>query len=961
MTSMRSWAPPTAEELDRLAVLCARPEGRAYFFDRLENPSWVGDLAKREFFANPPAPVPAEEPGFVRFPPWPEGRYLARVAAEAPVAVASVLKSIPVSENPAVTELLFKALSNLPDEHIAGLGYKAREWVAAPFADHFADEAAATVLRLLTSGATSSALKLVAQLLKVRPDPRLDEKASKRDSPLRASPEPVACMSKWNYDRVLRRLVGPMVDAAGLKVIRLLARLLEDALRLSRWEDEEGRDDHSYIWRPAIEDHEQNLDSDIKGALVTAVRDAALRHATRNPDELEATIRLLESRSTVLQRIALHVLASITDGLDLASARMLDRELFGDYHVRHEYAALLRARFGELDAGGQSEILSWIEAGPDLDEYRQRRTANDGSPPTEDEIASYADYWRRDRYSFIENSLGQGARTRYHELVDRIGKPEHADFVSWSSGWVGPESPVTAEQLSRRSVGEVLDYLRRWRPDDDTRWGFGPSIEGLGRVFSEVVAGRAAEFAELAPSLMGLDPTYVREFFSGLDSALREGIIFPWTGPLALALAVMEYPFEPDIDVPDRDRDPGWRWCRGQIGSLLRSGLTDKRNRVPFDLRLTTWGVIRRLTEDPNPSAEHEARYGGDNMDPLTLSINTNRGTGMHAVIEYALWSRRELESLGEDVSRGFELMPEAAEVLDRHLHPELDASLAVRAVYGRWLPWLLLLDEPWTIERLRLLFPYQENKELAETVWDTYVAWCPPYDSVYRALEEQYRAAIDRVPSNRKAGSFGQDTVDSRLGQHLVTLYWRRVIDREVLERYFARADDQLAADVMGFVGRALRDTAGELSASVAERMHDLWEWRFSEIAPHPEEHALELRAFGIWFASGKLDARWALDALDRTVELVGAPALAHLVAERLAEVSEHNPVAAVRIFAGIVERPEHEWDYVGWREEARTIVEAALGSREAGTEEPASSIVDFYVRRGELDFREFTRRQGV
>jgi hypothetical protein len=120
-------------------------------------------------------------------------------------------------------------------------------------------------------------------------------------------------------------------------------------------------------------------------------------------------------------------------------------------------------------------------------------------------------------------------------------------------------------------------------------------------------------------------------------------------------------------------------------------------------------------------------------------------------------------------------------------------------------------------------------------------------------------------------------------------------------------------------------------------------------------------LRAFGIWFASGKLDARWALDALERTAELVGAPTLSHLVAERLAKVSEDNPVDAVRIFAGMVERPEHEWDYIGWRDEAKTIVEAALASGEADAEEPVASIIDFYVRRGELDLRELTRRRGA
>jgi hypothetical protein len=70
---------------------------------------------------------------------------------------------------------------------------------------------------------------------------------------------------------------------------------------------------------------------------------------------------------------------------------------------------------------------------------------------------------------------------------------------------------------------------------------------------------------------------------------------------------------------------------------------------------------------------------------------------------------------------------------------------------------------------------------------------------------------------------------------------------------------------------------------------------------------------------------------------------------------------VDAVRIFAGMVERPEHEWDYIGWRDEAKTIVEAALASGEADAEEPVASIIDFYVRRGELDLRELTRRRGA
>jgi hypothetical protein len=953
---MKSWAPPTGEELDRVAVLCARPENRAYFFDRLENPSWVGPLAERGFFANPPSAVPAEEPGYVRFPPWPEGRYLVRVAAEAPAAVGAVLADIGLNDNPAVTGLLFKILANLPDDRLRGLTARAQEWVSAPFADKFADESASVALRLLASGATAEALALVDRLLQVLPDPRLAEMTRAGQSHLRPSPEATARLSDWEYERVLARLVAPMVDTAGLGAVRLLVGLLDEALRLTGWEGESAADELSYMWRPAVEEHEQNSDSSIKNTLVSAVRDAAIRLVERDPALLDETIQNLESGPILLWRIALHVLALTRDGAHLTAARILDRTLFDDRRLRREYAALLRAHFGELDAARRSEVLSWIDDGPDLQMYRQRKTGVDGRSPTEAEVRLYADHWRRDRYSFIERYLDENAAARYRDLVERTGSPEHADTLSWSTSWVGPESPATMEELSQRSTVDVIDYLHRWRPDDaQTR--FGPSIEGLGRVFAEIVAARASDFAGVAAELADSEPTYVRGFFTGLEKASREGATFAWDGPLALATEVVGNSFEPDIDIPDRDEDPGWTWTRRQIGSLLRSALADTPNRMPFAMRAAAWRVIDRLTSDPNPSPEHEARYGGDNMDPLTLSINTTRGTAMHAVIEYALWCRRELESLGTDVSRGFELMPEVAEVLDRHLDPQIDTSLAVRAVYGQWLPWLLLLDEAWTIRRLPLIFPSGlDDRVLSETAWDTYITWCPPYDSALRVLSERYREEIDRVPSGRTAGSFGHDTVDSKLGQHLVTYYWRGLIDRELLEHFFRRAGDELAADVTRFVGRALRSTTEELSESICRRIQDLGEWRLSETAMHPQVHTAELRAFGSWFASGKLDDEWSLRALERSVDLVGAPTLGHLVVERLVDVSTREPARAVNVLARMLERPEHEWDFVGWRDEARAVVDAALATNAPEAAAPAAEVIDFYVSRGELDFRELT-----
>ena len=74
-------------------------------------------------------------------------------------------------------------------------------------------------------------------------------------------------------------------------------------------------------------------------------------------------------------------------------------------------------------------------------------------------------------------------------------------------------------------------------------------------------------------------------------------------------------------------------------------------------------------------------------MDPMTLSLNTNRGEAMHAAIEYALWIYRDVEGKGEAMSAGFDLIPEARSLLEHRLDLSVEQSHAVRAVFGRWLP----------------------------------------------------------------------------------------------------------------------------------------------------------------------------------------------------------------------------------------------------------------------------------
>jgi hypothetical protein len=116
---------------------------------------------------------------------------------------------------------------------------------------------------------------------------------------------------------------------------------------------------------------------------------------------------------------------------------------------------------------------------------------------------------------------------------------------------------------------------------------------------------------------------------------------------LSLALWVVEQPAE----IPGRKKalmeaDPGWEWTRGTIANLLELGFQDRPATIDFAMRELAWSILEPLTGDADPTSEHEAKYGGKNMDPATMAINTGRGKAFNALVAYALWVRRHLDRL---------------------------------------------------------------------------------------------------------------------------------------------------------------------------------------------------------------------------------------------------------------------------------------------------------------------------
>src|SRR4051794_26544086 len=95
---MAEFQAPTEALVDEVVRKIPTLQLRRAFFEGLKNPLWVGPLAKKGLFKNPPEPDQMPD-GLIRDVYWPEIDYLVRVAPQVPAAVVNVLLELKQSNN----------------------------------------------------------------------------------------------------------------------------------------------------------------------------------------------------------------------------------------------------------------------------------------------------------------------------------------------------------------------------------------------------------------------------------------------------------------------------------------------------------------------------------------------------------------------------------------------------------------------------------------------------------------------------------------------------------------------------------------------------------------------------------------------------------------------------------------------------------------------------------------------
>jgi hypothetical protein len=936
---------PTENQIEEVVEFAADKALEQYFFKHLadsENVAWFEPLRQQGFFSTPPEPI--EHEGTISYPRWPALWYLVAIAPELPEAVIEVAEQTS-TRNPFVYLNLVRAAQRMPPPRAVRIVPLVVRWTDEGM--RIGEDVISLAIHLAQGNQWEDALALVELILSPK----------EQEIPSRAVAKAEKYFSQWFVERNL----AFFLEQRPLEILDIVEGNLIRSLEI------EGRDEDSSSsgWRPAIEPgHEQNWGfGEIKDLLVDAAVQALDYIVQNMPDRGRNRVETyLRHPRSIFRRLAIHITReNATSWPDLVEDLFTDERYLDEEENRqiyHEYWMLMSEAYRSLSEAIQDSFAKRLlgKLPPDQSNHHQR-------------------YWVLRQMWAIKDSLRSDQhRNTLAELTSQYGEPDHPSFLSYSRTLVGTVSPKTSEDLINMSHEEIIAELRKELPFE----GFDePNQEGLADALKAAVVSAPGHFAPIATQLLGPDipPVYTYHALWGFREAWKESD-FDWKPVLELCDRVSQTREQESDSGEPPDMMPGY-WmtkyanARSAVADLLEAGVLRDERAIPAELLPSVRDILLVLANDPNPSPEYEQRRIADGVSygVLTIALNTVRGKAIEALIQYALHVARtgsqEQEQPTQPRSR---MEDEVKGKLTEKLDKQVDSSLAVHSLFGKYLPNLHYLDEEWLASNLERIFP--RRPEMAgywEAAWDGYMFRGDFFGSLYeRMLKPYYRYALEQIALGEQ-GRAGSEASRGRLAQHLAALYWRGI---ETLEDndslavlFFNLAPGDLRAKFIDSLGVALREARPAADSDEWLRASTLWEARFRTIGEEivergvqPTGHFAELGAFVRWvpFIPENLESFYPMI---RIATLASNDGAVNELIEFLASVAPNHAPFTVSLLEELLKQSHRgPWFLRAGRTagHVRTILEAATSSGDAGAKSCTERVVNLFGTRGDERFRD-------
>lgn len=428
-------------------------------------------------------------------------------------------------------------------------------------------------------------------------------------------------MESYHLGEVLKTTARKLGERCGAAAVDMLARRLADYIGSP--ED----DKYSYIWRSAIEEHEQDThNEDTRAVLVDAVRDVALgATSTGAPDALVVARALLQSPYPTLIRVGIYVCGEHYTTVGQVFWECVKENLFIDVSYWHELYWFIKKAFPRFSAAQRAQFLQVVEhvKGDWSDESRQQE---------------WDETHRRDLLHPASRQGDTEVDEKYQTLVQRWGPVrDHPDFHVYSTGgWVGDRSPVASDALVAMPDAELVSFLNGFVPENRS-WD-GPTYRGLSSSISAAVRASEDGFAHR----IGLFTDLARPYQHGLLRGLKERWSddkrnIDWSATLSLVEAIVSSPtFRTDLASDQREGwEPSVHWVVSDIADLLQ-GASGTERHVPAELYPSCLKVLRLVLDATTPTEIDQSN------DAVSHAINSPRGRALESFIHLALAMRRE-------------------------------------------------------------------------------------------------------------------------------------------------------------------------------------------------------------------------------------------------------------------------------------------------------------------------------
>ena len=973
---MRSSSVPTDSEVDAaVALLLSSPVYAPYFFERLENPNWIGPLKRRGLFASAP-PLERTQGGGVRHPIWPASKYLARMAPHAPEEVAEILRDVE-TENPSILRDSLDAAGRMPPEIAATLGPTVCDAIKMSGPGPLFPNIANFCVQLAAGDQTAAALNLAEALF----------------APTRTEGEgPPDYADRYWYLEGLKEVVPLLaVKAPGQFLLNLCQWLSAAIDARARFGPDPTWDDSDH-WRPAIEENELNGTDEFASNLVGFVRQGFEQAIDEGHIELGTALVILAGHKyRVFTRLRVHLINRFAERLpELACATMMDRELFkaSQLWLWHEYAILMHRRFPMLSPDQQATWLGWIDTGPEEGFYWDARIA--GREATHDDRRAWVEAWQAIRLHWIADYLSGDRQTLYRKISAAWEEPDAYDFHYYplpaEQGW---QSPISAEELAGLSLAAALDKINAWQPSKHQAKVMREGTAGLATAFGQYVGANAEELSGQAEQLERREPVpiyiFVQTFIEQMAESVKAGRKIDLAAVLRLCKWVVAQPISvygayiPIDDVLWKLVDEDWQWARYAVGRLVREvcgALSDGVPRYPLaGNRQALGSLLEPLAEAPAKSLlpEETAQRNLRVCDFLTAAINTPRGVAVEAIVAYARWLASHIarrQGGQEIVVGGFDAMPEVRGRLKWQITSE-NASFEAFAVIGMYFGMLHWIDESWmkaNAERIFDLTMIEREPTSAHgwAAWNSFLDWGRPRASYYQILRPQYAYAVKHVAKAVLLPNSGRTPIH-RLGEHLVVLYGRGNLesssdDEKLLFDFLQATDSDVRSQTIAYVGSTFGQS-NTVPPAVVERFQKLWEWYWPKFGEKDAPTRPASGLFGSWFRCEQFPVAWRLKWLEAVVALPQVPDLAEQLVARLATIAETHAEhvgVATRILDRMIRVDKEGWRAYAWRESAMKILR--LGMRGDGAaREMALRLIDHLGRRGYQEFGTLLRHSDA